>query len=98
MESSVGFICVEWAVPKSTGDGLVRYLIPLRSATKVADAAEVDHSLTHISSFLAMAAERAYVPKMGPALMTAQELLHTHLPHKSVECGSGVLVLPQHPR
>lgn len=41
-----------------------------------------------------MPAERAYVPSMSqPALMTADELLHVHLPDKRVELVKGVLVV-----
>jgi Uma2 family endonuclease len=44
-----------------------------------------------------MHAERAYVPKMAPTLMTAEELLHTHLPNKRVELVRGVLVVQEPP-
>ena len=44
-----------------------------------------------------MPAERAYVLKMGPILMTAEELLHTHLPNKRVELVRGVLVVHEPP-
>jgi len=42
-----------------------------------------------------MAAERAYVPVMSPpaALMTADELLRTHVPNKRTELLRGVLVV-----
>lgn len=41
-----------------------------------------------------MARERAYVPAMSPAtLMTADELLHTHISDKRVELVRGVLIV-----
>src|SRR5438067_13914372 len=42
-----------------------------------------------------MPAERSYVPLMSPAppLMTADELLRTHVPHKCTELVRGVLVV-----
>ncbi len=43
-----------------------------------------------------MPAERSYVPSM-PALMTADELLHTHIPDKHVELVRGVLVVREPP-
>jgi len=44
-----------------------------------------------------MPAEPAYVPNMAPALMTAEELLHTHVPNKRVELVRGVLVVREPP-
>lgn len=45
-----------------------------------------------------MTAERAYVPHMPPSgLMTADELLHTHIPDKQVELVRGVLVVREPP-
>jgi Uma2 family endonuclease len=46
---------------------------------------------------LVMPAERAYVPKMAASLLTAEELLHTHLPNKRVELVRGVLVVHEPP-
>jgi Uma2 family endonuclease len=47
---------------------------------------------------IAMAAERAYVPNMAtPTLMTADELLHVHIPDKRVELVRGVLVVSEPP-
>lgn len=44
--------------------------------------------------WVAMPAERAYVPDMSPpGFMTADELLHVHLPDKRVELVRGVLVV-----
>ncbi len=43
-----------------------------------------------------MPAERAYVPAM-PALMTADELLHAHIPDKHVELVRGVLIVREPP-
>jgi Uma2 family endonuclease len=43
--------------------------------------------------FLAMPAERAYVPAMPPAQLTADELLHLRVPNKRVELVRGVLVV-----
>jgi len=43
-----------------------------------------------------MPAERAYVPNM-PALMTADELLRTHIPDKRIELVRGVLVVREPP-
>jgi Uma2 family endonuclease len=40
-----------------------------------------------------MPAERAYVPTMPPSLMTADELLHVHIPDKRVELVRGVLMV-----
>ena len=40
-----------------------------------------------------MAAERAYVPDMPAAVMTAEELLHVRIPDKRVELVKGVLVV-----
>ncbi len=40
-----------------------------------------------------MPAEPAYVPRMTPALMTADELLQTNIPGKRVELVRGVLVV-----
>jgi len=53
--------------------------------------------LTRISSFLVMPAERAYVPNMAASLLTAEELLHTHVPNKRVELVRGVLVVHEPP-
>ena len=44
-----------------------------------------------------MPAERAYVPPMAPALMTAEELLHTSIPDKRVELVRGMLVVREPP-
>jgi len=44
-----------------------------------------------------MPAERAYVPKMAPALMTAEELLHANIPDKRTELVRGVLVVREPP-
>jgi Uma2 family endonuclease len=45
-----------------------------------------------------MPAERAYVPNMPPpTLMSADELLHVHLPDKRVELVRGVLVVREPP-
>jgi len=45
-----------------------------------------------------MPAERAYVPNMSqPALLTADELLHLHIPDKRVELVKGVLVVREPP-
>ncbi len=45
-----------------------------------------------------MPAERAYVPHMSqPALLTADELLHLHIPDKRVELVKGVLVVREPP-
>ena len=44
-----------------------------------------------------MPAEPTYVPSMAPALMTAEELLHTHVPNKRVELVRGVLVVREPP-
>jgi Uma2 family endonuclease len=47
---------------------------------------------------LAVPAERAYVPNMPPTgLVTADELLHAHFPHKRVELVRGVLVVSEPP-
>jgi len=40
-----------------------------------------------------MSAERVYVRSMPPALMTADELLHTSIPDKHVELVRGILVV-----
>jgi len=41
-----------------------------------------------------MGADPSYVPAMSPpGLMTAEELLHTHLPDKKVELVRGVLLV-----
>ncbi len=45
---------------------------------------------------LAVSAEHAYVPNMAP-LMTAEELLHVHMPNKRVELVRGVLVVSEPP-
>ncbi|HYT82258.1 MAG TPA: Uma2 family endonuclease [Gemmatimonadales bacterium] len=44
-----------------------------------------------------MPAERAYVPNMAASLLTAEELLHTHVPNKRVELVRGVLVVHEPP-
>lgn len=44
-----------------------------------------------------MPAEPAYVPNVAPALMTAEELLRTHVPNKRVELVRGVLVVHEPP-
>jgi Uma2 family endonuclease len=44
-----------------------------------------------------MPAERAYVRNMAPALMTAEDLLHTRIPDKHVELVRGVLVVREPP-
>jgi Uma2 family endonuclease len=44
-----------------------------------------------------MPAERAYVLNMAATLMTAEELLHTHIPNKRVELVRGVLVVHEPP-
>jgi len=44
-----------------------------------------------------MPAEAAYVPKMAASLMTAEELLDTHIPNKRVELVRGVLVMREPP-
>jgi len=44
-----------------------------------------------------MPAEPAYVRKMAPALMTAEELLHTSIPDKQVDLVRGVLVVREPP-
>lgn len=44
-----------------------------------------------------MASERAYVPAMAAALMTADELLRVHFPDKRVELVRGVLVVREPP-
>ena len=49
--------------------------------------------MTRPRRFLAMPAERAYVPKVTTPLMTAEELLHAHLPNKRTELVRGVLVV-----
>lgn len=46
---------------------------------------------------LAMTSERAYVPPMPPALVTADELLHLSFPDKRVELVRGVLVVREPP-
>jgi Uma2 family endonuclease len=46
---------------------------------------------------LAMPAEPAYVPEMPPALMTADELLHAHIPNKHAELVHGVLRVREPP-
>src|SRR6266545_653348 len=46
---------------------------------------------------LVMPAERAYVPNMAASLLTAEELLHTHVPNKRVELVRGVLVVHEPP-
>jgi len=40
-----------------------------------------------------MSAEHVYVRRMPPALMTADELLHTSIPDKRVELVRGILVV-----
>jgi Uma2 family endonuclease len=44
-----------------------------------------------------MAADPSYVPVMSPGLMTADELLRTHLPDKQVELVRGILVVREPP-
>jgi Uma2 family endonuclease len=44
-----------------------------------------------------MPAKRAYVLNMAPALMTAEELLHTSIPDKQVDLVRGVLVVREPP-
>ena len=44
-----------------------------------------------------MPAERAYVPDMTPPLKTAQELLHTSIPHKRTELVRGRLIVHEPP-
>jgi len=44
-----------------------------------------------------MPADAAYVPKMAASLMTAEELLDTHIPNKRVELVRGVLVVHEPP-
>lgn len=44
-----------------------------------------------------MPAEHAYVRNMAPALMTAEELLHTSIPDKRVDLVRGVLVVREPP-
>lgn len=44
-----------------------------------------------------MAAEPAYVRHMAPALLTAEELLHTSIPDKRVDLVRGVLVVREPP-
>lgn len=44
-----------------------------------------------------MPAERVYVRNMAPALMTAEELLHTSIPDKRVDLVRGVLVVREPP-
>jgi len=45
-----------------------------------------------------MPAERAYVPIMSPpVLMTAEDLLHAHIPNKRTELVRGVLVVQEPP-
>jgi Uma2 family endonuclease len=44
-----------------------------------------------------MPADRAYVPSMPPALMTADDLLHVRIPDKRVELVRGVLIVSEPP-
>ncbi|MGH9201006.1 MAG: Uma2 family endonuclease [Vicinamibacterales bacterium] len=40
-----------------------------------------------------MPAEHAYVPSVSPTLMTAEDLLHAHIPNKRTELLRGVLIV-----
>jgi Uma2 family endonuclease len=44
-----------------------------------------------------MPAEQAYVPNMAASLMTAEQLLQTHIPDKRVELVRGVLIVREPP-
>ena len=50
---------------------------------------------SHVS--LAVSAEPAYVPPMPPVLVTAEDLLHVHLPDKQLELVRGVLIVREPP-
>lgn len=51
----------------------------------------------NVRKLLAVSGNHTYVPSMSAALMTAEELLYTHVPNKRTELVRGVLIVREPP-